>query len=131
MKKSTWGLTFNSQLESDKLGRDKSKQVISKLEKITDFIQENINDFIITPSNFHPDDITSIRFRTVFANGKNQNKLHAHSILEISHNSRLKLDFKRIQEVCDTVFGYRIYFNARLLHRQDDIFAWEDYMSRQ
>ena len=111
LKQSTFLLTINS------------NQVVSSIKDpfVKTFKQQihtilnNIPDYIAVNRGFVPDPEMIINIRAEFEIGEKQQRLHTHCVIDIKHNSNIRIDTSKITEQT----GY--YCNSTYIRGHSDL----------
>lgn len=80
-------------------------------------ILNNINNYCKFPDgdNWNDNSIKDVSIDYIVEKGTQKNCIHAHALVKIKHNTKLQLDFKKIQEKVNTELGIVTYVNGRLV----------------
>lgn len=128
VKRSCFAITINSQQESHRVGKEKTREIRNRLKSIYETMAKSMYSYLILPQDFKNDDIKDIQFQAITAVGKSQSKIHSHGILCIDHNTNVRLDYRKVQNLADQKLGYRCHFDAKILRTDEDIHRWKSYM---
>jgi hypothetical protein len=94
LKQSTFLLTINS----NQVVTSMKDPFVRTFKQQIHTILSNIPEYIAVNSGFIPDPEMIINIRPVFEIGEKQKRLHVHVVIDIKHNSNIKIDTGKITE---------------------------------
>lgn len=131
MGKSNFGLTVNSQLEENSIGKEKGEVVKKRLRQATEYMIKHINSFCTMPEEGAK--ITDVKCKSVTPTGRQQSKIHCHTLLQIEHTSKkFRLDYRKIKAIYIRFLQVdNLHFDCKVLRTPMDVSGWLNYMQHQ
>ena len=87
-------------------------------EQIINNMLNNLDQYIKFPNgdDWQTADINDVDVDYVIEKGTKKNCLHAHAVIKIKHNTKVQIDFPKIQRsIADELGMQNIYVNGRLI----------------
>lgn len=121
IKTSMFLLTINS----NKVVNSKKDPFVASFRKQIKELLQKLPDYIVVNANAVQDDNMVINVKSFVEIGKKQHRLHSHSIIEVKHNSNIRLDREKITAALG---GY--YVNVTFMRSSNDINRMLDYIKK-
>lgn len=130
-KRSGWLYTVstNQRYEDDDPDLANDENVFAE---VVNEICENIGDYLIFKvegDGFTDEKVQFANSDYVIERGGKTKALHAHILIQISHHSRIHLDFEKIKDRIQEELGVKVYINGKLVKPTSDHFLSE-YLSK-
>ena len=118
---STFLLTINSNAS---VLSQKDPKAIEFKENILNIL-DNIIDYIITNEGYDIDNSMIINIDSHTEIGTKNHRIHNHSVINIQHNSNIKIDTKAITK------DYGYYVNVKYVKHSNDLTRMLNYLRKQ
>lgn len=127
-KKSIFLFTINSQKSIKNMGEAEQEHFVDVVEAM--FSPDNVLDYVTDYFNRGDpnENLTDGRVDVAFEIGKEKHRLHAHGVVDLTHTSMYKLNFKKIRQDLQDALGYKVHFNAEVARGAPNSSRMEQYM---
>lgn len=129
-RKSIFNITLNSNKKYDNM----SKQDKIKFKKIVEYVFNNNNftKYLVdksTPDNNH-NNLKNINVKYSFEVGGQQNRLHSHIQVDLSHTGFYQIKSMILREFINRAFNNKVHLNIQAQKISTNSTSWSEYIKK-